>query len=113
MLTHPKNLEGSVTVQGEHGTVRLGGTALNRIEHWAFAQALPDDAQVQALDYAPASVYGDGHTGYYANVLDAISGIDSANTNGHAGLQSLGLVLAAYESARTHQFVHTARWAAP
>ena len=43
MLTYPKNLEGSLTILGERGTVRLGGVALNRIDHWEFAEVCPDD----------------------------------------------------------------------
>src|SRR3954454_17834929 len=47
MLTYPKNLEGSITIIGEKGTVRIGGVAVNKIEHWSFADADPDDAKVE------------------------------------------------------------------
>ena len=46
MLTYPKNLEGSITLLGETGTVKIGGPAVNQIEHWAFADESPDDAEV-------------------------------------------------------------------
>ena len=46
MLTYPKNLEGSITILGEHGTVRVGGVAVSKIEHWEFATPHPDDAEV-------------------------------------------------------------------
>ena len=48
MLTYPKNLEGSITIIGEKGTVRVGGVAVNKIEHWEFADADPDDADGRA-----------------------------------------------------------------
>ena len=38
MLTYPKNLEGSITIIGENGTVRIGGVAVNEIQHWEFAE---------------------------------------------------------------------------
>src|SRR6185503_4227847 len=47
VLTYPKNFEGSITVMGEKGTVKIGGTAVNKVEHWQFADADPDDALVQ------------------------------------------------------------------
>ena len=43
MLTYPKNLEGSITIIGEKGTVRVGGVAVNQIDHWEFAEPDPDD----------------------------------------------------------------------
>ena len=48
MLTYPKNLEGSITIIGEKGTVRIGGVAVNQIEHWTFAEPDPDDATDRA-----------------------------------------------------------------
>ncbi|MBM5826840.1 MAG: Gfo/Idh/MocA family oxidoreductase, partial [Cyanobacteria bacterium M_surface_7_m2_040] len=65
MLTYPKNLEGSITLLGETGTVRIGGPAVNQIEHWAFADQSPDDALVEQASYATTSVYGFGHPPYY------------------------------------------------
>ena len=41
MLTYPKNLEGSITILGEKGTVRIGGVAVNEIQHWEFAEPRP------------------------------------------------------------------------
>ncbi|MGI8620119.1 MAG: Gfo/Idh/MocA family protein [Gemmatimonadaceae bacterium] len=101
MLTYPKNMEGSVTVLGERGTVKIGGTAVNRIEHWEFADADPDDALVAAANTNPPSVYGFGHEGYYRNVLAVLRGEAQPDTDGRAGRKSLELILGIYESART------------
>ena len=100
MLTYPKNLEGSVTVLGERGSVKIGGTAVNRIEHWMFADVDADDALVESSSTNPPNVYGFGHAGYYRNVLASLRGGDAPDTDGLSGRQSLELILAIYESAR-------------
>ncbi|WP_295393331.1 Gfo/Idh/MocA family oxidoreductase [uncultured Thiodictyon sp.] len=100
MLTYPRNLEGSITILGETGTVRLSGVAVNRFDHWAFAQPDPDDAQVEAANYQTTSVYGHGHLPYYENVIQTLRGAASAETDGREGLRSLELLIAAYLSAR-------------
>lgn len=101
MLTYPKNLEGSFTLLGEKGTVRIGGTAVNRIEHWAFADHDDDDQLVDAASTNPPSVYGFGHAGYYRNVLAVLRGEAQPETDGRAGRKSLELILGIYESAKT------------
>ena len=74
MLTYPRNLEGSITILGEKGTVKIGGTAVNRVEHWAFADYDDDDKLVEAANTNPPNVYGFGHEGYYRNVLAVLRG---------------------------------------
>lgn len=100
MLTYPKNYEGSITVLGEMGTVRIGGVAVNEIEHWEFAQPHQDDAQVRDASYATTSVYGHGHPSYYDNVIRALRGEAEADTDGREGLRSLEVLIASYLSAR-------------
>lgn len=101
MLTYPKNLEGSFTLIGERGTVKVGGTAVNRIEHWAFADEDPDDAEVERVNTDPPSVYGFGHVPYYRNVLKVLRGEAVPDTDGRGGRKSLELILGIYESAKT------------
>ena len=74
MLTYPKNLEGSITIIGEKGTVRIGGVAVNEIQHWEFADQDPDDEPIKAASYETTSVYGFGHPLYYDNVIKALRG---------------------------------------
>ena len=100
MLTYPKNLEGSVTIIGEKGTVRVGGMAVNTIEHWQFAEPDPDDAQVEQASYQTTSVYGHGHTPYYENVIRSLRGQAAPETDGREGLHSLEILIATYLSAR-------------
>jgi UDP-N-acetyl-2-amino-2-deoxyglucuronate dehydrogenase len=106
MLTYPKNLEGSITLLGETGTVRIGGPAVNRIEQWAFADVSPDDDLVDNASYQTTSAYGFGHPPYYANMIDTLQGNAEAMCDGHAGLRSLELLIAAYRSASDDRRVH-------
>ena len=101
MCTYPKNLEGSVTILGEKGTVRLGGVAVNKIDHWEFKEPdAEDDAKWQEASYQPSSIYGQGHVLYYDNVIKALRGVAPAETDGREGLRSLELLIAIYQSAR-------------
>lgn len=100
MLTYPKNMEGSITIIGETGTVRIGGVAVNEVEHWNFADVRDYDADVRAASYETTSVYGFGHPLYYRNVVDVMRGTKQPHTDGRAGLKSLELLVAAYRSAR-------------
>ena|SRR5436305_173891 len=101
VLTYPRNLEGSITILGEKGSVKIGGTAVNRVEHWAFADYDDDDKLVDAASTNPPNVYGFGHEGYYRNVVAVLRGEAQPQTDGRAGRKSLELILGIYESART------------
>ena len=105
MLTHGQNFEGSITILGEKGTVRIGGVAVNRIDHWQFEQPQPEDEGIRAASYETPSVYGHGHPLYYANVLDTLQGKAHAEVDGYGGLRSLEVIIAAYRSARDGQRV--------
>ena len=102
MLTYPRNLEGSITILGEKGTVKIGGTAVNRVEHWAFADYDDDDKLVEAANDESA----DAST---ASATRATTGTcwrccaarRKPETDGRAGRKSLELILGIYESAKT------------
>jgi UDP-N-acetyl-2-amino-2-deoxyglucuronate dehydrogenase len=100
MLTYPKNLEGSITIIGEKGTARVGGVAVNEIQHWEFAEPDEGDESVRQASYATASVYGFGHPLYYENVINTLRDQAEAETDGREGLRSLELLIATYLSAR-------------
>ncbi|WP_298124005.1 Gfo/Idh/MocA family oxidoreductase [Brevundimonas sp.] len=100
MLTYPKNLEGSITILGEKGSVRIGGVAVNEVQHWEFAEPHEDDARVADASYATTSVYGLGHPLYYDNVIKTLRGEAEPETDGRSGLRSLETLIAIYRSAR-------------
>jgi UDP-N-acetyl-2-amino-2-deoxyglucuronate dehydrogenase len=105
MLAYPKNFEGSITILGEKGTVRIGGVSLNKVQHWEFADNQADDEFIRAIDEA-APAAGAGHALYYQNIIDVLNGAADPITDGHAGLQSLELLVAAYRSAENGQAVN-------
>ena len=100
MLTYPRNLEGSITILGETGTVKIGGVAVNEVQQWEFATPDDDDLKVGDASYQTTSVYGFGHPMYYDNVIKVLRGEAEPETDGREGLKSLEVLVAAYMSAR-------------
>jgi UDP-N-acetyl-2-amino-2-deoxyglucuronate dehydrogenase len=105
MLTYPKNLEGSITILGENGTVKIGGVAVNDIQRWEFDESKEYDSEINDANYQTTSVYGFGHPLYYENVIDVMFGKAEPETDGREGLKSLELLVAAYLSARDSRTV--------
>ncbi|HNV93347.1 MAG TPA: Gfo/Idh/MocA family oxidoreductase [Candidatus Cloacimonas sp.] len=101
MLTFPKNFEGSITIIGEKGTVKIGGVAVNKIEKWEFEDYDDDDRIAQDANYQPPNVYGFGHNPYYRNVIDVLLGKDVPSTDGRDGRKSVEIIQAIYRSAKT------------
>jgi UDP-N-acetyl-2-amino-2-deoxyglucuronate dehydrogenase len=100
MLTYPKNLEGSITILGEKGTVRIGGMAVNEIQNWEFSEPHQMDEEIKGASYNTTSVYGFGHPLYYDNVIKVMRGEAEPETDGREGLKSLEMLIAMYRSAR-------------
>ncbi|MDD2331800.1 MAG: Gfo/Idh/MocA family oxidoreductase [Candidatus Cloacimonetes bacterium] len=100
MLTYPKNFEGSITIIGEKGTVKVGGVAVNKIEKWEFEDYDDDDRIAQDANYQPPNVYGFGHNPYYRNVTDVLLGIGIPSTDGRDGRKSVEIIQAVYQSAK-------------
>lgn len=100
MLTYPKNLEGSLTIMGDKGTVRIGGAALNEVQHWVFSDSSADDEKIKNVGELPASANGIGHAQYYDNVIKVLQGREEPETDGREGLKTLELLIATYLSAR-------------
>jgi UDP-N-acetyl-2-amino-2-deoxyglucuronate dehydrogenase len=101
MNIFPRNLEGSITVMGESGTVKIGGIAVNKVEHWEFKDYDDDDKTIHECTTNPSSVYGFGHLGYLRNVVEVLQGNGKAQTDGREGRKSLEIITAMYESAKT------------
>ncbi|MFT5697844.1 MAG: UDP-N-acetyl-2-amino-2-deoxyglucuronate dehydrogenase [Desulforhopalus sp.] len=105
MLTYPKNLEGSITIIGEKGTVKVGGVAVNDIQHWEFEEPKEYDKDVTNASYQTTSVYGFGHPLYFENVINVLRGEAQPETDGREGLKSLEVLIATYLSARDNKTV--------
>lgn len=98
----PKDLEGSISILGEHGTVEIGGFAVNEMKAWNFVKSQPDDERVlKEFSVNPPNVYGFGHQAYYEHVVDCIRNDKKQLVDGLEGRKSLELISAIYESVET------------
>ena len=98
---YPKNLEETLYVFGENGTVKLGGTSTNNIDVWNFADESGADAKNKGLQEATSNVYGNGHTSLFADMMDAIEHDRRPYVDAVAGRNALEMVLAIYKSQKT------------
>ena len=104
--TRPKDLEGSLSILGENGTVEVGGFAMNQMKTWRFVDEQPEDTEVMTkYSVNPPSVYGFGHQAYYEHVIDCIKNNKQQLVDGLEGRRSLELISAIYESIETGQTV--------
>jgi UDP-N-acetyl-2-amino-2-deoxyglucuronate dehydrogenase len=101
-LTYPQNLEGSVAIFGERGSLKVGGTALNRKVMWKIDGELEQEAEIITADVVdPPSVYGQSHKLVIDQMIDAIVNDGEPATNGAEARRSLALVEAIYQSSRS------------
>ncbi len=98
---YPKNLEETLYLFGEKGTVKIGGTSTNNIDVWNFEDETEGDAKNKGLQEQTSNVYGNGHTSLYADVMDAIANNRKPYIDAVAGRNALEMVLAVYQSAAT------------
>ena len=96
---YPKNLEETLYLFGENGTVKLGGKSTNAIDVWDFADESEKDSENKGLFEQTSNVYGNGHTSLFADVIDAIENDRTPYVDAHAGRNALELVLAVYKSS--------------
>jgi UDP-N-acetyl-2-amino-2-deoxyglucuronate dehydrogenase len=99
--TRPADLEGSLSILGELGSVVIGGFAVNRIDTWRFTAPVPEDESVQESSISPANIYGFGHYAFYRDVVDCIINQRRGMLDGLEGRKSIELLSAIYESANT------------
>jgi UDP-N-acetyl-2-amino-2-deoxyglucuronate dehydrogenase len=105
--TRPSDLEGSISILGEGGSVEIGGFAVNQLKVWKFADSRPEDAGiVQHYSVNPPNVYGFGHKAYYEHVVDCILRDSPQLVDGLRGRKSLELISAIYESIESQREVH-------
>ena len=102
----PRDLEGSLSIMGELGSVEIGGFAVNLMKSWEFVSPLPGDVEVKTkYSVNPPNVYGFGHQAYYQHIVDCIIHEKKQLVDGLEGRKSLELISAIYESIETGQEV--------
>lgn len=101
--TFPKNMEGSITILGEKGTAKVGGTAMNKIDYWEFSDFKNEDENIRECTTNPPNVYGYGHNEVIRHVTDSLlhNGPIVGGVGGEEGRKSVKLIEAIYESAST------------
>ena len=98
---YPKNLEETLYLFGEKGTVKIGGKSTNNIDVWEFADENEADQKNKGLQEQTSNVYGNGHTSLYADMFDAITNNRKPYIDAVAGRNGVEMVLAIYQSAAT------------
>lgn len=102
----PKDLEGSLSILGENGSVVIGGFAVNKMETWNFVEELDGDNEVlENFSVNPPNVYGFGHQAYYENIVGSLQNNTEHLVDGLEGRRSLELINAIYESIETKKEV--------
>lgn len=97
--TRPTDLEGSISILGEGGTVEIGGFAVNKMNTWSFVDHIDSDKEIlEKFSVNPPDVYGFGHKAYYDHVVSSIRHNTAQLVDGLAGRKSLELISAIYES---------------
>jgi predicted dehydrogenase len=99
--TRPKDLEGSLSILGENGSVEIGGFAVNELKTWNFANKNGEDNILEKYSVNPPDVYGFGHKTYYEHVVDCLAHNKRQLVDGLEGRKSLELISAIYESIET------------
>ena len=97
----PQNLEETLYLFGENGTVKIGGKSTNNIDVWNFSDETEDDKKNKGLEEQTSNVYGNGHTSLYADVIDAIKNDRKPYVDAIAGRNAVEMILAIYKSAET------------
>jgi predicted dehydrogenase len=100
--TRPNDLEGSISILGECGSVVISGFAVNKMETWNFVKKEKEDEKViKRYSVNPPNVYGFGHQAYYKHVVDSIVNNKKQLIDGVSGKKSLELITAIYQSQET------------
>jgi predicted dehydrogenase len=97
----PKDLEGSISILGEKGSVEIGGFAVNEIKHWNFQESIGEDKDIDNFSVNPPDIYGFGHKAYYDDIIECLNNNKKASVDGEEGKKSLRLITAIYQSIET------------
>ncbi len=107
VLTYRHNIEGSITILGEYGTVKIGGMALNKIDVWEFDKYDDDDREIEYVSTNPPNVYGFGHTEFYERVYDNLNNPnEKCIFDGNEMIDSIKIKEAIYKSVEKGETIY-------
>lgn len=98
------DMEGSITILGERGAVKVGGYAVNKIEHWDFIDWKKEDNNIKEVSTNPPNVYGFGHNEFMKHVVQVLKK-GGKYLSGDEGIKSLELIEAICKSIKTRKEV--------
>jgi predicted dehydrogenase len=88
-----KDLEASISLLGENGTVIVEGASVNKLTHWTFS-----DINLEDYSEYPPNVYGFGHDHIINNVIDVLLNNAEPFVTGEDALKTIRLLSAIYRS---------------
>ena len=95
---YPENLEETLAIFGEKGTVVLGGIAVNKIETWKFADSTEENGDLDGHKQEVPNVYGFGHDALIEDFIQAVNNNRKPYIDGREGRKALEVVLSVYQS---------------
>ena len=102
---YPENLEETLNIFGEKGTVVLGGIAVNKIETWKFADSKEENGSLGEHQQEVPNVYGFGHNALIEDFIKAVHSSKEPYVDGREGKKALEVVLGVYNSVRSGEVV--------
>ena len=104
--TEPENLEGSISILGEKGSVEIGGFAVSKIVNWKFKKKLNSDLKINDYSYLNKNVYGTGHVKLYKEIYKSLSGKKNEAIYYSESIKSVKLIDKIYASAELNKEIN-------
>jgi UDP-N-acetyl-2-amino-2-deoxyglucuronate dehydrogenase len=100
--SHSRNMEGSLTLFCEKGTIKIGGQYLNELEYQSLdgemIEGLPQGGGANEYGHYQGSM--SNHDKVYENVIDVLTGSGVIGTAGYEGLKTVEIIDKIYRSAQ-------------
>lgn len=101
LCTYPRNLECSIAVLGENGTVKLGGKAIDEIELWEVRNCLkPNFRQIVPSGFGGSSP---NHLFVYQDIVNYLKNEQTVFFTGKESRKSLEIIEAIYKSSKQNK----------
>lgn len=99
--TRPKDLEGTISILGEKGSVEIGGFFMNELKTWNFNNSNEMDKNIWDKYAKVPDELAWNHTEFFKDVINSLRNDKKGLIDGLEGRKSVELINAIYESAET------------